>query len=775
MSQNLDTSEISNWRSIITSIVFVITNTIVLFPFDIPVYIPRGLLDATRDTLINARVITQRHGPKDEQDKPPKRFAKFNFQLNFITAPLIADLFLLAIGAIGPREVYEGTIGADNIAPYDVLLVFLCLGYIASSLEDSGLIRWLVFKVIKAGGGFGRRLFCYLYTSFFGLGILIGNDPIMVSFLADMTRISENIVHPRAWIHTQIAVVNIATAILVPSNPTNLVLAGTFNIKFVSWTANLIVPISGTAIILFPFLLYVVFADDSLIPSSIKLPPLLPRTQPEPRVNPNIPDGRGLVTEEGVDEKGRGWSLAVEDILRPLLDIERACLGIFVMTATIVILLVLNAVYLSGGGHPDYWVTLPAAFIMFSKDLLVGWHNRHETRETARLNREKIQRSRDEEARKEEQKKKDASQRQQDQELHQGISSLAKLCVAGAQHQGLNGAGSGNNSNTRRDGEMTFPDGNSASALTVSNPSGRVIAVCMPRQGEPQTLVTNDGLEPSVVRTTQEGCEHQKERTFDEEKDELQQIRAITTFSSSSPDPKNVSDVPEVSEPHSLPNIKSRGENDEKGKKPPQQDLKSLAPPRTLQSLVVDACRWFQETFPAAATALGHLPFVLVPFILSMFVLVQALVSTGWVLIFAHGWSHWVEKTGWVGSMGGMGLISVVLCNFARTNIGASILLSQIILAWQNIQSNNGISDRCFWGTVYSMAIGVNYGAFSMAFSASLAGIIWRDVLSVKGIHVRRLEFIRVNLPIIAIAMAIACGFLIFEVYIFRDDSTYKA
>ncbi len=121
-------------------------DTIVIFPFDIPVYIPRGLLDATRDTLISARIITQRHGPKDQQDKRPERFAKFDFQLNFITAPLIADLFLLAIGAIGPHEVYEGTIGADNIAPYDVLVVFLCLGYIASSLEDSGLIRWLVFN-----------------------------------------------------------------------------------------------------------------------------------------------------------------------------------------------------------------------------------------------------------------------------------------------------------------------------------------------------------------------------------------------------------------------------------------------------------------------------------------------------------------------------------------------------------------------------------------------------------------------------------------------------
>lgn len=61
-----------------------------------------------------------------------------------------------------------------------------------------------------------------------------------------------------------------------------------------------------------------------------------------------------------------------------------------------------------------------------------------------------------------------------------------------------------------------------------------------------------------------------------------------------------------------------------------------------------------------------------------------------------------------------------------------------------------------------------------MAFSASFSGILWRDVLSRKHVQVRRSEFILVNLPIIGIAMAIACAFLIFEVYIFRDDSTYK-
>lgn len=71
------------------------------------------------------------------------------------------------------------------------------------------------------------------------------------------------------------------------------------------------------------------------------------------------------------------------------------------------------------------------------------------------------------------------------------------------------------------------------------------------------------------------------------------------------------------------------------------------------------------------------------------------------------------------------------------------------------------------------MALGVNYGAFSTAFSASLAGLLWRDILARKHIRVRRLDFARVNLPIIAIAMAVGSAVLVGQVYIMRDNSPY--
>jgi Na+/H+ antiporter NhaD/arsenite permease-like protein len=72
------------------------------------------------------------------------------------------------------------------------------------------------------------------------------------------------------------------------------------------------------------------------------------------------------------------------------------------------------------------------------------------------------------------------------------------------------------------------------------------------------------------------------------------------------------------------------------------------------------------------------------------------------------------------------------------------------------------------------MALGVNYGAYSAVFSASLAGLLWRDILARKHIHVRSLDFARVNLPIIAIAMSVGCTVLIGEIYLTRDNTPYN-
>lgn len=242
-SIDIDTSQIKEWRSIITLIVFVITNILVLFPVRLPVYLPTRDI---RHALVRMRVLAPRQARPDDLDTPRHRWTKCQFRLDLVTAPIIADLFLLAILAIGREEVHDGTVGANGIAPIDIMVFFFTLAYIAISIDATGLIRYLAFRVLQKGGKNGYLLYFYLFAFFFALATAIGNDPIVLSgtpFLAYMTRAARNIDDPRAWLYAAFCVANTGSAILVSSNPTNLVLAGSFEIKFVEYTANMIVPV----------------------------------------------------------------------------------------------------------------------------------------------------------------------------------------------------------------------------------------------------------------------------------------------------------------------------------------------------------------------------------------------------------------------------------------------------------------------------------------------------------------------------------------------------
>ncbi|KAF1923710.1 uncharacterized protein M421DRAFT_425594 [Didymella exigua CBS 183.55] len=668
---DVTTGKIREWRSIITLIVFVLTNINVLFSFHIPLYLPRALWTGWLKTLSALRIINPPSNDDFSRRTGPGPFVRFNFPMNFVTSPLIADLFLLAITAIGRDEVYGGTIGANSIVPYDIMLFFLSLAYIAISVDASGLIRWLAFKVLQKGGKVGHRLYFYLYVFFFALTAFIGNDPIILSgtaFLSYMTRVSSNIKHPRAWIYTQFACANIASAILVSSNPTNLVLAGAFQIKFIKYTANMIVPVVVTGVVLFPFLLYIIFHDEALIPSSIKMEDLPDEIKNKPPVNPNIPFAKGEPenADEDATDGDEQKQLSLEEILNPFLDKKGAIFGASLMAVTLIAVLVINAVAQGTHEWPVFYVTLPAAFVLIIFDLGLGWTNRKETRRIAQEGRRRAE------------------------NVYAERAERRRSIVQ--EEPGMLRNGESFNTNTSIDEKTQAPP-----AITSNQTS-------------------NETLQPTINKE------------------------------------------PGVSKESRLKHL-------------------TLKKRTTLESVINERYQWARETFPTTMTVFNHLPLPLLPFAFCMFVLVQALVTKGWVPVFAHGWDHWVGKTGTVGAVGGMGFLSVILCNFAGTNIGTTILLSRVIQAWQKIHQLNGvpISNRTFWGTVYSMAIGVNYGAFSLAFSASLAGMLWRDILGRKHIRVGGLEFARVNLPIIAITMVVGLTVLIGQIYIVRDTSPYNA
>ncbi|EPQ55324.1 hypothetical protein GLOTRDRAFT_76685 [Gloeophyllum trabeum ATCC 11539] len=179
--------------------------------------------------------------------------------------------------------------------------------------------------------------------------------------------------------------------------------------------------------------------------------------------------------------------------------------------------------------------------------------------------------------------------------------------------------------------------------------------------------------------------------------------------------------------------------------------------------------RAVRTRFPTVCAVASRMPWALVPFAFEMFILTHTLSTHAWVPLFARWWAAWVRVAGVLGAVGGMGFVGCLACNVCGTNIGATILLSQVLQASFSVP-RYPMSEAEKQGAIYALAVGSNYGAFTQCFCASLAGLLWAGILRGKGIVVRQREFAKINFPLVCAAMLGACAVLVAEMYVLYPD-----
>jgi len=337
----------------------------------------------------------------------------------------------------------------------------------------------------------------------------------------------------------------------------------------------MIVPVIVTAVILFPFLLYIVFAEEALIPLKIEMHSLTPEEQAKVPINPNIPDGRGIAEEQEQVNDDQGKVLSLEEIMNPFVDKKGAAFGALIMTATLVTLLAVNASDQGNGKDvPVFYITLPAAVVMFCWDLTSGWISRNKTRDISRKGREEKEMFRAEKAR---------------------LAALGNETSSG-----------------------TLPPGHDAADRGIP------LQPSVSDNGDDPT----PGLASSVARLVQA---------------DDTSPNGLSTIGRSTSNEKQEADRLDPSyHPQRVPGTTSSGEDEEKQviSERISDEAMRTEERASLVSKIEDGHRWAQETFPTCTAVLSHLPYALLPFAFSMFVLVQGLVTNGWVPVFAYGWDH---------------------------------------------------------------------------------------------------------------------------------------
>ncbi|TFK31451.1 hypothetical protein BDQ12DRAFT_660477 [Crucibulum laeve] len=163
--------------------------------------------------------------------------------IGLMTAPILAIAILWAAQCIGATQIRDGIVGTDGIKPYNILILFISLAYIAITLDITGILQAAAFWVSNRGGSNGRKLYLYFYLLLTVVSMFVGNDPIILSgtaFLVYYTRATG--LHADAWLISEFAAANTASMVLFVGNPTNVVICEGFLINNAAFTAYTILP-----------------------------------------------------------------------------------------------------------------------------------------------------------------------------------------------------------------------------------------------------------------------------------------------------------------------------------------------------------------------------------------------------------------------------------------------------------------------------------------------------------------------------------------------------
>ncbi|KAG0001836.1 hypothetical protein BGZ79_004093 [Entomortierella chlamydospora] len=166
----------------------------------------------------------------------------------------------------------------------------------------------------------------------------------------------------------------------------------------------------------------------------------------------------------------------------------------------------------------------------------------------------------------------------------------------------------------------------------------------------------------------------------------------------------------------------------------------------------------FERRFPLLHAIAIRMPWAILPFTFSMFIMVEGLSDSGWIAIFAN----WATKVipNYVAATYAIGFISVLLCNIFN-NVPMTILVARI-LQHPNFINSPLATPEVKKGCLFALVVGSNLGACTTLIS-SLAGLMWDSVLRSKNSGVGFWQFFRWNMGVMPMVIFVSLSVVVIE------------
>jgi arsenical pump membrane protein len=180
----------------------------------------------------------------------------------YFLGALLGPILILIFGILNYSQILRGLGGEGNLNPFGILILFLSMVFMSIFLDITGFFEYCARVALKYACGDGRRLYFLIYLIVSVLTIFTSNDIIILTFTPFIYYFSKNAgINPKPYLIAEFFAANTWSMMLYIGNPTNIVLAVAFDLRFNEYTKWMLLP-ALVAGLMNMFLLYLIFRKD---------------------------------------------------------------------------------------------------------------------------------------------------------------------------------------------------------------------------------------------------------------------------------------------------------------------------------------------------------------------------------------------------------------------------------------------------------------------------------------------------------------------------------
>ncbi|DAC72674.1 MAG TPA: hypothetical protein DSN98_04125 [Thermoplasmata archaeon] len=177
----------------------------------------------------------------------------------YILGALLGPILIIIFGILNSTQILGGLQGFGSLNPFGVLILFLSMVFMSIFLDITGFFEYCARIALKHASGSGRRLYFTLYLTVSILTIFTSNDIIILTFTPFIYYFSKNAgIDPKPYLIAEFFAANTWSMMLYIGNPTNIMLAAAFDLRFDEYTKWMLLPALAAGLVNMT-LLYFIF------------------------------------------------------------------------------------------------------------------------------------------------------------------------------------------------------------------------------------------------------------------------------------------------------------------------------------------------------------------------------------------------------------------------------------------------------------------------------------------------------------------------------------